>query len=439
MTGRYNWAWVERQAGETGAAWNECAARRMPDGPRYTAREQQQREKAYDEALDAVERTLKQARRHRDAAGRRATQQRVIELFARFSAAALDLHDDAIALLTDDFLPAGTRLARWARQFDAQLSMPDIIQACRNAWTACGLQPLLGEPVKLNPAILGYSLLYPYSDNYLDRDDLASEAKLRQSRRFRERLRGEKLAAADELEAALWALVELIEGQYPRARFPDVFDCLLAIHQAQEHSIAQVRSRCNDGELLALSCAKGGTSVLADACLARGWLSEAESRFAFDWGVLLQLGDDLQDVREDLLRGSMTLFSGAVARGGQLDDRVLQLLNFAECVSERMDGLACGTATLKGLLRMSWRSLILMAVAESHTYFSAEFLEEAEMFSPFRFVFLRERRQKLARRRGLYAMLFDALVAPVQDETELPAPGSRIRASLGVSLELPPA
>jgi hypothetical protein len=440
MTGHYSWEWVEAQSAETGTAWNECGGRPMPDGPCYTTQEQRQREKAYDEALNEVEHTLKGTRRDRGAEGRRPTRERAIELFAQFSATALDLHDDAIALLTDDFLPAGTRLARWARQFDSQLSMPDIIQACRNAWTACGLQPLLGEPVALTPAILGYSLLYPYSDNYLDREDVASEAKLRQSQRFRERLRGEALAAADELEAALWALVELIEGQYSRARFPDVFNCLLAIHQAQEHSIAQVRSHSNDGELLALSCAKGGTSVLADACLARGWLSGEESRFAFDWGVLLQLGDDLQDVREDLQRGSMTLFSGAAARGGRLDERVLQLLNFAECVSERMDGLAHGTATLKGLLRMSWRSLILMAVAESHALFSTEFLAEAEQFSPFRFAFLRERRKKLAGRRGLYAMLFDAMVAPVEGEAAgVLLPGARSGASFGVSLELPPA
>jgi hypothetical protein len=83
----------------------------------------------------------------------------------------LDLQREAVQFLADDFLPAGTRLARWARRFDARLSMDDIFQACRNAWTACGLQPLLGERVGITSSILGYSLLYPYSDNYLDRAD----------------------------------------------------------------------------------------------------------------------------------------------------------------------------------------------------------------------------------------------------------------------------
>ena len=75
-----------------------------------------------------------------------------------------------------------------------------------------------------------------------------------------------------------------------------------------------------------------------------------------------------------------------------------------------MEGLAHGKPMLKDLLRMSWRSLILMAVAESHEYFSAEFLEEAERPSPFRFGFLRERRKRLTGRQGLYAMLFDGVL-----------------------------
>jgi hypothetical protein len=426
MTQRYNWDWVEAQVEETSAAWSSCVRDRAPDAPRYSAEEQRRREQAYDAALGTVEGELKRAR---SARGREETQERITAAFARFAAAALDLNEDAIALLTQDFLPAGTKLARWARRFDASLSMADIVQACRNAWTACGLQPLLGERVELTPAILGYSMLYPYSDNYLD-GEVSSAAKLRFSQRFRRRLEGEAIAAADEREAAVWAMVELVEGQYPRARYADVFDCMLAIHRAQEQSLAQVRSQSGEPELLRVSCAKGGTSVLADACLARGWMNEEESRFAFEWGVLLQLGDDLQDVREDLARGSVTLFSAPAARGVQLDERVIQLLTFSERVSDRMDGMPHGTTTLKGLLRMSWRSLILMAVAESHRFFSAEFLAEAEQFSPFRFAFLRRRRDKLAGRRGLYAALFDAFVEPAsEDDAEVAAVAVRADAA----------
>jgi hypothetical protein len=420
MRQRYSWSWVEAQVAQAIEVWNDSAVPSVLHGPQYSLKEQKKREMAYDEGLRAVEREAKRVPRTR--AERTAAQERIVASFARFSATALDLEDDAVQLLTNDFLPVGTRLARWARRFDASLSRDDIIQACRNAWTACGLQPLLGERIDITPSILGYSLLYPYSDNYLDRADISAEAKLRFSQRFRDRLRGEMVSVQDGREAALWALVALIEEQYPRVHFPQVFDCLLAIHRAQEQSIAQIRScdPCGDVEVLQMTCAKGGSSVLADACLARGWLDAGESRFSFEWGMLLQLGDDLQDVREDLQRGSATLFSRAVALGRPLDDLVRQLLNFSERVGTRMDGLLYGTPMFKELLRMSWRSLIIGAVAESHAFFTPGFLNEAERYSPFRFAFLRVRRERLTNKEGLYALLFDAFLEACEgDDDEL--------------------
>jgi hypothetical protein len=440
MQQSYSWAWVEAQVAQTIKAWDDGAGPPAPAAQRYTARDQQVRENAYDEGFRAVEREVKRAPRAKRELLK--TQDRIVATFARFSATALDLEGDTIKLLTNDFLPVGTTLARWARRFDANLSMAEIVQACRNAWTACGLQPLLGERLGITPSILGYSLLYPYSDNYLDRADVPTEAKLRFSERFRNRLQGQSPSAQNHREAALWTCVQLIEGQYPRARYPQVVDCLLAIHRAQEESIAQLKN-CGQGDeadVLRMSCAKGGTSVLADACLARGQLSEEESRFSFEWGVLLQLGDDLQDVREDLRRGSLTLFTQAVAMGEPLDCLVNQLLNFSDLVGARMDQLPEGTEMFKQLLRMSWRSLIVRAVADAHDFFSAEFIEEIEGSSPFRFPFLRARQERSSGQQGLYAMLFDALVETREDVDGEPGlPDFRKDPSLAIYSELPPA
>jgi hypothetical protein len=416
MVRSYSWTWVEAQVAQTIRVWNSNAARPALGGRRYSPKEQQKRERAYDQGLRAVER---EARRVRETqAERLETRDRIVAAFATFSAIVLDLERETIQLLTNDFMPVATELARWTRRFDPSLSMADIIQACRNAWTACGLQPLLGQPIGITPSILGYSLLYPYSDNYLDLEDVSIKAKLRFSERFRDRLRGEIPLVENHREFALWTLVQMIEEQYPRAGFPQVFDCLLAIHRAQEESLAQLGCGHAEDEILRMSCAKGGTSVLADACLATGWLSEEESRFAFEWGVLLQLGDDLQDVSEDLRHGSVTLFSRAAAMGRPLDELVIQLLQFSEQVGARMDRLPQGSAMFKELLKMSWRSLIIRGVADSHEFFSPEFLVEAERCSPFRFAFLRARQERLTSRRGLYAALFDALITPFEDEGE---------------------
>ncbi|MBV8071478.1 MAG: hypothetical protein JO270_16335 [Acidobacteriaceae bacterium] len=412
----FDWSWVEAQAERTAAAWRQSAAVSTKWTGEYTAEQQVSCESSYDEALRTVEYELQRAP---DPSGAPERKQRIVECFGRFSARALELDGESINVLTEEFLPVGTGLAQWARHFDAALSMPSINQAARNAWTACGLQPLLGTRIQLTPSILGYSLLYPYSDNYLDDEAITAEDKLRFSRRFRSRLKGVAPPAEDFREHAMGTLVSMIERQYPREQYPQVFECLLAIHRAQEESIGQVSEphAGHDGNCLQVSCAKGGSSVLTDACLAHGFLNEAESRFAFEWGVLLQLGDDLQDVREDLRRGSFTLFSRAAASREELDGLTIQLLNFSERVWERMAQLPHGTPSYRELMKMSWRSLILRAVAESHDFFSAGFLKEAERHSPFRFEFLRARNEKLASRQGLYASLFGALLEAQQPAT----------------------
>jgi hypothetical protein len=400
---------IAGQVARCDALWQHCADNLPRLDPCYSHRDHEAREIAYDAELGAVEWEAERARS--DTRSRAAAQSRIIASFGRFAVTALDLEPETASLITRDFLPAGVDFARRARAFDSGLSRSDTLQACRNAWTACGLQPLLGEAMVITPSILAYSLLYPYTDNYLDAWDVASADKLTFCRRFETRLRGTDAPVRNSREAAVWSLVAMIEGQFPRAQFPEVYECLLAIHKAQEESVAQFGSAAetSEEELLRLSFAKGGASVVADACLVRGWMTEEETQFSFAWGALLQLGDDLQDVHDDLARGSSTLFTRAVARGQPLDRLTLQLLGFCECVAARMGPLP-GSRLLKDLLWMSWRSLILAAIADAHEFFSPDFLLEAERCSPFRLEFQRSRRMQLNSRQGLYGTLFDLFV-----------------------------
>jgi hypothetical protein len=427
--------------------WQRAEGPWLGSGVRHSGREQKQRERVYDRALDEVRQTCRQ-RRPEDA------EARLTNCFARFAAEALDLGQDAVDLLNRGFLPVGMQLAGWAHRFDPTLSQADITQAARNAWTACGMQPLFGAPLRLTPAILAYSLLYPYSDNFLDQGNVCHEDKVRFSERFRSRLRG-VLPAIGPHEARLWEMIRMIEDEFPRGRHPEVFDALLAIHAAQEESLQQLEhcGEMEERELLRISCAKGGTSVLADGCLVRGSLNGPESEFAFLWGVMLQLGDDLQDVREDLERGSDTLFTRAIRAGQPLDGLVEQLLNFAGMTAAWMDALrespkmaepalrssalaarsrhedeapeGCGysPAAHKALLRMSWRSLILFAVAQAYVYFTPGFLERVEPWSPFGFAFLRRRREKLQGDRGLFERLFAMVMnSEGKNPVALPSP-----------------
>ena len=425
MSECFNTDWVSQQVARTAASWHACANLPLPSATHFPPRDQRLHQAEYDRCMHAVERESTAV--EPTPASRLAAQSRILSVFGQFATVALGLEPAAVDLITGLFLPAGAEFARRSRQFDPALSTASIIQACRNAWTVCGLQPLMGEPASITPSIMGYSLLYPYTDNFLDSASNSREAKREFCLRFRQRLRGSMLSPQGAHESAVWALVEMVEGQYPRARFPQVYDSMLAIHHAQEESVAQLtanraairlpaglfRPRLNGApsqeQILAISCAKGGASVLADACLARGWVTPHESRLAFDWGALLQLGDDLQDVREDLRNGSATLFTRAIAQGQPLDTLVSQLINFSHRIGVEMDEFPNGSPALKDLLRTSWRSLIVGAIANARPFFTRSFLGHIETTSQFRFGFLARRHKRVNRRAGLYSNVFEIM------------------------------
>jgi hypothetical protein len=370
-------------------AWHQSESGLPYLGRSYCREEQTEREALVDRALDGIEAHVCETGPEHD---------RLVAAVARLACSAVDIADDRTeALLRDDFSAVARDLAAHARHLDRAVTTADILQACRNAWTACGLQALLGEPPHLTPAIFAYSMLYPYSDNYLDDKNVSPVAKLCFSSRFRLRLAGDELRPANARESIIWNLVSLIEGQWPRSGYAGVYDCLLAIHRAQEKSIRQQRAASlSDADILRLSFAKGGASVLADAFLATGSLSQEEMRFAFGWGVLLQLGDDLQDLTSDRERGFHTLFS-RVAGKAPLDELTTRTLSFASRVLDSMDALPNGAEHLKELLRKNSISLLITAAGEYPELYRETYLRNLERYSPLRFAFLKNRKERAAR------------------------------------------
>ncbi len=403
------------------ALWQASPASLPPFAHSYDPAAQAAREMALGRFVQSVEAELHRLPRTRSE--RQVTHERITSAFVRFSRTGLDLTDSHLdLLLKGGFAAIGTELAREARRFDPAVSTADILQASRNAWTACGLQMLLGQKMRLTPAIFAYSMLYPYTDNYMDDPAAPPEAKLSFSARFGRRLEGHPTAPANDREAAIWRLVGMIEEQYPRAEWPRVFASLLDIHHAQENSIRLLRGAPSTEEavVLRLSFEKGGASVLADAYLAAGTLSREQAQFAFNWGVVLQLADDLQDVREDRQNGVLTLFSKA-ADEGPLDELTSRVLQFAQRIAHQMRGLSSPDCqALKELIQKSSGSLLIRSAGEAGELYSQDYLAELETHSPFRFSFLSRQRNRLARRRGLLVKLFEAFLEGDEDEPAFP-------------------
>ncbi len=403
------------------ALWSESPVSLPTFDRAFTADEQAEREKQLDRFLQGIEIELRSVPRTRSE--RQAARERITAVFACFAKTGLDLEDRHLELLLGGgFSTIATDLAKCARRFDPTVSTADILQASRNAWTACALQSLLARPMHLTPSIFAYSMLYPYSDNYLDDPSVSREAKLGFSERFGGRLAGDTVAPANQLEAAIWRLVERIEGQYERARWPQVFTSLLEIHRAQNNSIRLLR-RVPDAQpvdVVRLSFDKGGASVLTDGYLAAGSLTAAEAHAVYCWGVFLQLADDLQDVRQDCQDGMLTVFSEIAGRE-PLDERTSRTLQFAQVVMESMDCLpGPNCRELRELIERSSRSMLIRAAGEAPELFTRDYLAELETHSPFRFSFLNDRRKRLESRKGILNRLFEAFLAGDDDEPAFP-------------------
>jgi hypothetical protein len=296
-------------------------------------------------------------------------------------------------MFSTEMMGATKIFVKKARAFDPSLSVHSVFQACRNVWIMNGLQLILRHRVELTPAIFAYSMLYPYTDNFVDDPNVSAHDKLEFSGRFAERLAGKKIRPENGTERKIYELVAMIESQFDRGQFPEVYSSLLGIHHAQTESMGLLHGKHqSDEQALRICIAKGGASVLADGYLIAGNLNDEEKDFLFGYGAYLQLLDDIQDVKEDLEDGLLTSFSKA-AREQKLDAIVCKTLNFGEQVLADSKAVLDGVALdFRGLLQKSILLFLIESVALDSQYYSRNFQLKIEKISPTTFSFIRTKR-----------------------------------------------
>ncbi|MCX6151872.1 MAG: class 1 isoprenoid biosynthesis enzyme [Ignavibacteriales bacterium] len=319
-----------------------------------------------------------------------------------------DFEDEQVGLLfKNNFLEVTRQFIKTAKSFDHSISTKDIFQACRNVWTMNCLQLMLGLRVELTPSIFAYSMLYPYTDNYIDDPDITRENKIYFNQRLSNRLAGEALDPIDFHEQKIYELIGMIEIQYDRYLYPNVYDSLISIHKAQMKSLALLDSdtHLSEDELLNISIEKGGTSVLADGYLVAGTLNDAQRLFMFGYGAFLQLVDDLQDVKQDLECGLKTIFTRA-AKKNPLDVYANQTYNFGDEIISYCDSIIPKHLnTIKGLMNKSDQILMTETIGLSFIYYSKNYFKQIETYSPFRFSFLKNEQDKYPYYQKLFTQL----------------------------------
>ena len=401
--------------------WNAASPEATIDGPIYPAAAQARNERELEDFVDVLEAESRRARRRvrpsEDA------ERRVLAAFAKLAARALGWKREYLeGFQANGFREALRAFPVRARRFDPRLSAADIYQAARNALTMHCLQSLLGVPIESTPAVLGYSLLYPYTDNLIDDPGLDASAKLAFGERLAARLRGRAVAPVGPREARIFDLVGMIEGQFPRTRHPHVYESLLAIHDAQVRSLALMAGAAppDPRTLIEIAVEKGGTSVMADGYLVSESLTPRQVECIFGIGVFLQLRDDLEDVIDDGAAGVTTVFSAH--RTDRLDEPTARALAVGAGVLER---LSCfdspQAAPVRDIMARSLQCTIADAAASFPALYGAPYLRALEVRSPFGFTCLAEQRRRLTRANGSLTGLLERWISECAAPTSAPA------------------
>jgi hypothetical protein len=300
-----------------------------------------------------------------------------------------DDHDMKL-LLNGGFCEVTSDFIEQARTFDLSFKLDDMFQSLRNVWIMNCIQVLMGMSIRITPSIFAYSMLYPYTDNFLDTDGVSETQKQGTNDKLEKRLAGETVRSETPLENRLFRLVEMIERQYDRKRYSMVYESLLGIHAAQVRSMRQDSvSPLSWDEIMDISADKGGCSVLADGCLVKGSLSDGEAVFIFCFGLLLQLADDLQDAAEDRRNGHNTIFTAK--NGTSVQGLTNRLINYS-CRLLDNDRVFAGNNAdqMKRIIKDSVILLIMGAAACNSSLYEKAYLNELEKYSPLGFKTMRE-------------------------------------------------
>lgn len=168
--------------------------------------------------------------------------------------------------MKDSFIKSTKEFIKAAKNFDSKISYEDIGQAMRNVWIVNMLQQAFNSKIQFSNAIFGYSMLYPYTDNYLDNINISKLEKRNFNNRFAKKLDGEEVDFINEHEEKVYRLLKYIESEFDRNLYPEVYNSLKLIHEGQIHSLNQqdYKSIPYEKDILGISIEKGGASVIAD-------------------------------------------------------------------------------------------------------------------------------------------------------------------------------
>jgi|GEM_PF-560000 len=270
-----------------------------------------------------------------------------------------------------------------ARNFAPNLSFSDLGQAIRNYLVYAMFLKLCSRKQRYTPAIFGYSMLYPVSDNYID-SDIGDLTKQTYNQMILDKINGLPVSAATEHDRKTLELLTAVEFSYPRKEGSEIYAGLALMLEAQEISLSQQSAgkSLSMEERLDISLFKGGVSVLIDRYLTDHPITKADMLFYLGFGFVLQLADDLQDITADAQEGRQTLFTLSLKSGDTIINKLLHFI-------DRLFGdYTAADPAFQDFIKKSSIYLILVSAQMSKAHFHPQYLKQLELYMPVHLAFV---------------------------------------------------
>jgi len=277
---------------------------------------------------------------------------------------------------------------RHARKFAPELTFEGIGQAARNYVVYAMFNEISRIKAGFSMAGFGYSMLYPFTDNFIDSQTCSDPEKKEYNQIIQDQIEGRKVHPKSPHQLKTCRLLQAIESEYPRNEDSAVYPLLLMMLEAQEDSLRQ-QSRevlLEEEERLDISLYKGGVSVLIDRFFVKKSLTEADLHFYFGFGFFLQLADDLQDIKVDSIKPNQTIFTvpdkadlAMDQQRGQEEKRVNQMFHFVHGIFNEYQA---DDENFKEFILLNCYQLIYTSVFQSREFFSKAYLDRLEKYFP---------------------------------------------------------
>ncbi len=281
---------------------------------------------------------------------------------------------------------------RQVRTFAPEISLEDIGQAIRNYIVFIMFKEIHQAPAGFSNAAFGYSMLYPFTDNYID-GTVSVQEKQQYNIMIRNQIKQNPIKTTTLHEKKTCQLLDMIEAEFPVADDTSMEMLLEMMLDAQVDSLKQQSSEyaLSYEDRLDISICKGGLSVFIDRLLIKHPIAAEDLDFYLGFGLYLQLADDLQDIEEDYTNGSQTIFTCNLQQEA-VEKTINQLLQF---VTNLVNHFSFTSKELQEFVLYASQQLIFTSVVRSRKYVSEAFLCKIEQYLPVTMQYYEESRSHM--------------------------------------------